>query len=344
MDNKIPVYVLSDDKKDSIKNKIAKWVRANIFIPDAKIGWIPYAVRTGLNIIKQEQINAIFSTSPPHSLQIIAHKLKKITKVNWISDFRDPWSGAFWQQDSPQGKWAAQIEKKIESVVLNNSDHIITASSGIMQKFKSEYKNKYTVITNGFDFKDYNNLKKEKSDKFQISYFGNLSRTQVCENLFNGLSKFNENIEDEFEINFYGNVHPGIRSQIKNNNLEKITNFKPYLSHIEAIQQMINSDILLLTIPNVSDNRGIIPGKIFEYIASGNRILAIGPKDSDVAKILKESGTGSIYNYSESPLQAIFDSYNHWKHHPSNQHKLNLDLRYERKNLTKELTNILDNL
>ena len=271
---KIPTYILSQSNDESIKTRIAKWVRANIFIPDAKIGLIPYATRLGQKIIERENIDVIFSSSPPHSLQSIGYRLKKRTGIKWVADFRDPWSGAFWQEDSPQTRLASKIEKNIEKKILTSADHVVSVSPTIIRKFDQEYKNNYSVIYNGYDARDFDNLKREKSDKFRIRYFGHIGKNQICKNLFSGLAKLCQQEKSKIEINFYGSVHTSVQSEIEGNGLKNYINLKPYLNHDQAVQEMVNSELLLLMIPNVKENAGIVTGKIFEYMATGIFILA----------------------------------------------------------------------
>lgn len=343
INEKIPTYILSQSENESIKNRIAKWVRANVFIPDAKIGWIPYAVKSGKKIIEQENIDVIFSSSPPHSLQNIAYRLKKATGLKWVADFRDPWSGAFWQEDSPQTRLASKIEKYIEKKILTFADHVVSVSPAIIRKFNQEYKNNYSVIYNGYDARDFENLKRKKSDKFRIRYFGHLGKNQICKNLFAGLSKLCQQEKSKIEINFYGSVHTSVQSEIEANGLNKYINLNPYLNHSLVVQEMVNSELLLLMIPNVKDNAGIVTGKIFEYLATGNYILAIGPKDGDAAVILHYTSAGTMFDFQEPIENTLFKVYNNWQNDQLEpQYKTKAILKYDRKNLTKQLANILD--
>ena len=111
--------ILNQSKSDSIKDRFAKWVRLNFFVPDAKIGWIPFAVSDGLKIINDHQIDMIFSSSPPQTINLIAKKLSKKTGIPWVADYRDPWTDAFWQEGgSARNIISQKIDKYFERLCI----------------------------------------------------------------------------------------------------------------------------------------------------------------------------------------------------------------------------------
>ena len=125
---------------------------------------------------------------------------------------------------------------------------------------------------------------------------------------------------------------------------EKIFELKGYVKHHQVLEYLFASDLLLLIIPDVKNNEGIIPGKLFEYLASHKQILCLGPKNGDAAKVIAETESGIICDYSDykSITAAMIKIYNQKK---SNN---NLDeakiLKYSRKNLTSQLITVLKSL
>jgi len=335
---KIPTYVLNSAQKDNFRDRIAKWIRANLFIPDARIGWIPYAVKEGLKIIKNEKVDIIFSSSPPHSVQIIANKLAKKTSLKWITDFRDPWQDAFWQKDIVRKNFAKNKDKKIEGKILKSSNCIIGVSNSIIKLFGNRVKNNYFTIPNGFDETDFVSCKKVKSNKFRITYTGNLGKDQSLHNFFSAISKLDERTIKLIEINFFGNLHQSILDNIKKFQLTDIIKINPYTTHEKSIEVIINSDMLLLCIPNVPNNDGIVTGKLFEYLATNNFILGIGPKTGDASKILEKTNCGKMFDFDENLENIILLQFEKWKN--NKQIKVNESeiLKYTRKKINKKIS------
>lgn len=306
---KIPTFVLNKGENENFTEKVSKWLRANIFVPDAKIGWINGIVRDGLRIVENEKPDLIFSSSPPHSLQIGAMRLAKKTGLKWIADFRDPWSNAFWQKDINRMSIAAKRDLKFEHRVLSAADHITTVSNSVVNLFKGIVNNNYSVLYNGFDESDFIQ-KKQKKDKFVISYTGTLGQSQIIDNFIKAVSELNNEIKQKIEINFYGSFHPSVKFLL---NSVKEINIYPNVPHEKAVEIMLNSDILLLVIPNSSNNKGIVTGKIFEYMATKNFILGIGPIDGDASEILHRTNTGKIFSYKHDLKPIITEQFYRWQ-------------------------------
>ncbi len=134
----IPTHVLSKSENESLIQKFSKWIRANVFIPDARVGWSQSIVKEGEKIFEIEKPDLIFSSSPPHSLQIGAMKLAKKVNSKWITDLRDPWTDGFWQKDLKRTKYALKKDSKFELKVLQNADSVITVSDSIVKLLKEK--------------------------------------------------------------------------------------------------------------------------------------------------------------------------------------------------------------
>lgn len=340
----IPTHVLSRNDNESLIQKLSKWIRANVFIPDARVGWIPSIVKEGKKILEEEKPDLIFSSSPPHSLQIGAMKLAKQTGIKWIADFRDPWTDGFWQKELNRTRYAIKKDITYELSVLKNSKAVITVSESIADLLQKKIINKYFAIPNGYDHSDFEGICKQPKNIFKIVYAGSLRKSQIPYNLFTALSSLKEhNRIKKLEVDFIGTVHPVVINLIKENNLEDIIKLKNYISHSELINEIANADILLLSIPNTQNNEGILTGKLFEYIAAKNFILGFGPKDGDAAKIIKELNCGIMFDFSENPEEVILEKYNDWLGGKKSLIE-NDSEKYTRKNLTKKLSEVFESV
>ena len=342
-DEKIPVAILAEENKNW-KRRIAKWIRLNIFIPDAKIGWIPFAVKRGREIIKKEKPDIIFSSSPPPTVHLIAMKLAKWSGIKWVADFRDPWTDIYHYDESKKTKLTQNIESKLEEKVLNSCNKIITVSEGFKGLFKPKIERSkiIEVITNGFDQDDIQiKINKDYSNKFIISYAGKINHQQNPQNLWKTLSviaRNNDNFKRDLEIRLMGNINERVIQAIKlagmNDNLINMN----YINHNKLFHILSKSSILLLLVPDTKKNQGIIPGKIFEYISLKKYILGIGPPEGDSAKILNYTHSGKMFAFKDTKKlkYEILKLYDDWTKNNFSINPTNIE-QFTRKNITKKI-------
>jgi len=342
----IPVAVLAE-KNLNWKKRFANWTRLNLFIPDAKIGWKPFAVKQGKQIINEYNPDLIFSSSPPPTVHLIAKSLKKYSGLSWVADLRDPWTDIYYYQNLKKSKISTALDKYLEKSVLKNADRLCTVSNDLVKIFQSKKEDlNIKVITNGFDPDDLPDIPAiDNFKKFTIAYAGKLNNQQNPINLWNSLQKLlktNKAFSKDFQMVFMGNFSEEIYNSIKAHRLDKYFIDRGYVSHSTALENLQKSHIKLILIPDTSKNKGIITGKLFENIATGGYVLGIGSKEGDAAKILKETCAGDVYEYSDNLEKIIEDLYDKWK----NGSKFEIDNskieKYTRKNLTESLVSIFE--
>jgi len=287
-----------------LRGRIARFIRGNFFIPDPRKGWNRYAIRKASELIRQEGVKYVVTTSPPHSTQLIGLKLKsRFPWVKWICDLRDPWTDIYYYRKF-YGTWPAKMYDRIlEKKVLKHADKIITVGTSLAELFSlklGHVKKKVSVITNGYDEEDFRTVKiKNDPKKLIITYVGTLSDQYPVEPVINGLSSLkNRNID--FELNLVGQFPDTIKSAIFSKLDHDLVHFIQYLSHDSAIKYMAASSVLLLLIPDHQGNKIIITGKLFEYLRTGIPILLIGPKDGDAARIIKECDAGRVFDKQDT--------------------------------------------
>ncbi len=340
-DEKIPDYIL-DSNKDNLKEVISGWIRLNLFIPDSRIGWIPFAVKAGHTIIKNENIDLIFSSSPPHTVQIIAKRLARKTKIKWIADFRDPWVDILHYEVTKRSALTEFFDSQLEKSALKHADTIICVNQQIIENFKRRVKNKYFTIYNGFDEEDFINIIKKQSDKFRITYAGSLPESSNLSTVLLTLKNIDEDVRKNIELFFYGSVNQTVRNEIEELKLTDMVKLNPYVPHQRLIEYLVNSDILLLVVPETAKNKGIITGKLFEYLATGNFILALGPKAGEAAKILEKTHGGRIYDYHEDLTEIFKQRYVSWLKKDAFTSNIEEINKFSRKNQTRTLVHIFE--
>ncbi|MCK4827329.1 glycosyltransferase [bacterium] len=303
-DENLPVAVLAE-KDVNWKKRWANWIRLNLFIPDAKIGWIPFAVREGKKIIEREKPELIFSSSPPPTVHLIAQKLATWSGVKWVADFRDPWTDIYHYDRAVRSLYSRSRDRRLERGVLNAADVLTTVSRNVSSLLEAKKGSGTTieVIPNGYDEADFRDLDRVKRfNGFTLTYAGKMNNQQNPTRLWevlNNLVRSDQQFAENFQMLFMGNITSEIMDAIEANNLRDNLKIAGYVNHNRMIENLYKSHILLLLIPNTKNNQGIVTGKLFEYLPTENFILGVGPENGDAAKILHETNTGKMFGFEE---------------------------------------------
>ena len=349
-ENEIPYAGFVNQGNPGFLNKIARVIRGNLFIPDARVGWNRFALKKAIEIIQKYEIDTLITTSPPHSTQLIGLKLKNKTGVNWIADLRDPWTDIYYYKQMYHTIWAKKLDEKYEKKVLETADFTIVVSKSIKELFENKFphinKNRIHVIPNGYDEADFNFVIESSKEKFIITHIGTLSNSQDIDSFLSAFKQLSENNPStSFLLRFVGNISNLHQSRIKKLGLTRITKYHSHVSHHESIKFMMGSSILLLSLAKIEGNKGILSGKLFEYLAVQRPILGIGPPDGDASDIIKECNAGKMFDYVDMAgiLNFLNLKLSKWKKDPSQVEKGNANFqKYARKNLTMQLTKILE--
>ncbi len=332
-------------KNQSWKSRLSIWVRGNFFIPDARIFWVKPSVKYLKKYLKENHLDAFVTTGPPHSMHLIGLELKKeFPNLKWVADFRDPWTEISYYKHLKLTKSSDEKHRNLEQKVFQTADITLATSYSDAENFRNKGANAF-CITNGFDGNEHKG--KVKNEKFTLSYIGVLEQLRNPEVLWKVLNELilkNEGFKNDFELQFVGRVDDKILKNLEETNLKSALNNIGYVSHSEANQKMQDSDLLLITNFPDAQSKGIIPGKIFEYLATGNSILSFGPKESDVKKILTQTNSGNHFSYtdSEEVKHYILERYEAWKSGNQSVATTNIQ-QFSRRNLTQQLSDLLEN-
>lgn len=341
--SKIPTAGFANSIDNTFKGKILRFVRGNFFIPDPRKGWNKYAFQKACELIETEGINNIITTSPPHSTQLIGLKIKKnYPKIRWIADLRDPWTDIYYYKQFYPTFISRWIDHKYEKNMLKKTDKIITVGASLKDLFSLKVKgieSKTAVITNGYDESDFKGIKATNPSVFTITYVGTLSDIYPVTGFLNGLHYFKEK-GNEFMLRFIGAVSQGQKDIIQSRTGDSFLEFIPYVGHAAAIEFMFKTSVLLLIIPDHQSNKSIITGKLFEYIASDKPIICLGPPDGDAAEIIRKTGHGNTFTYSDS--EGIYEYLSRLISDRSITEKMSPEI-YSRVELTKKIIPLLSN-
>ncbi|MGH1364267.1 MAG: glycosyltransferase [Calditrichia bacterium] len=299
---KLPTFVLNENKNGGLKNKIATWVRANVFIPDARIGWIPKATHEGKRILKEENIDLIFASSPPHTVQLIAKKLAKHSGVPWVADFRDPWTEAFWSASLKKNRFSSVLDARLEKGVLKSADAVITVSEGVKDMLGKKAENRYEVIQNGFEpLQDIT----ADVDTFSILFIGSLSNYQNPEPLFKSIDSLPSEMQGKVSVSFVGRTYKGF-DELFNSYSHLDIQRLPYMAHSELMQFAKKSALLFRPVAQSAYADKNVGAKTYDYLALRKPILTLGVKPSVSQHMLKETASGELFTYDDIPGIAGF--------------------------------------
>jgi glycosyltransferase involved in cell wall biosynthesis len=339
--SKIPTAGFANNIDNTFKGKLLRFVRGNFFLPDPRRGWNKYAFKKACELIEAEGIRHIITTSPPHSTQLIGLNLKKKYRfIKWTVDLRDPWTDIYYYKQFYPTLISKAVDVRYEIRVLKRADNIITVGESLKTLFSSKVNNiekKIRVITNGYDESDFKEVPKVIPKRFTITYVGTLSDIYPIEGLVPALKTF-QNEGKDFILRFVGTVSEKTKKMLVNEIPDNFLDFLPYVAHSEAVKYMSGSSLLLLIIPLHQSNKIIITGKLFEYMASSNPILCLGPSTGDAASIINSVHAGETFNYFDS--EGIYDFLVQCVNKLP-QSDLNEKLLYSRKELTRKLSEIL---
>ena len=341
---KVPYGSLDMDKNDSFLRKISIWIRLNFIIPDARKIWNKQAFKAASKELLTNKYDVLITTGPPHSTHLIGLKLKRKFKIKWLIDFRDPWTKMGYLKNVKRWKLSTFFDSILERKVINNCDAAIAVSKKIMDDFDNI--NKIHLITNGYDPEDFEQTKIiEKQDFFSMNYFGTIPSESSPVPILKAVNLLSEKSINNIHLNFYGNVSDIVKMELKENDENNLITFHSYLPHNEILNLLVNSSILMLIINKVKNNKGILTGKIFEYIGSGVPVLGIGPEDGEAAQILRETESGKMFYYDqiEEITEFIEEKFNDWKHRKKRIINKKVE-NYSRINLTRKLAEILNEI
>ncbi|HTL80339.1 MAG TPA: glycosyltransferase family 4 protein [Bacteroidia bacterium] len=300
----IPFGGFANEDKEKIKfsQKFTRFVRGNMFLPDARVGWNKYAYRECAKIIEKEKIDAVITTSPPHSTQLVGLKLKKKFGIKWLADLRDPWTDIYYYDKLYLTSWARSRDAEMERKVLETADEVVVVSDEIKrnlaEKVKLKSKDSIHVVPNGFDVNDFKNVKRSHEEKkLIISYTGTLTNDYRIDAFLSAIKRLLV-LHPEFFLHITGSFPESVREAIRSAAGDHVK-FLPHVAHHEAVEQMCAADILLLVIPEAKGNKGILTGKLFEYLASYKPIICIGPVDGDAARIIATCSSGKTFSYED---------------------------------------------
>jgi glycosyltransferase involved in cell wall biosynthesis len=293
---------IQDQKASGWKQKLSVFIRGNFFIPDARMFWINPSVKFLKKWLKDEHIDAIISTGPPHSTHRIALGLKRSTGLPWVADFRDPWTQIDFYDQLHLTKWADSRHKRMEQEVLKEADEVVTVSPSWGKGLESLVHREIKIVNNGYDPEDFDRVPDVYPTLFSICHVGSMNADRNPLALWDAIQqllKEDARFHQFLKIRLIGQVDIAIQKEIDIRELNQYVQKIDFLAHAEIPIQLKNAGILLLPVNKTPNMDGVVPGKLYEYMAAKRPILVIGPPKGDTAQIITDASAGKIFNYDE---------------------------------------------
>ncbi len=317
----------------SFNHRLSIWIRMNLFVPDARVGWYFSAVKTGMNFLTKEKQDAIVTIGPPHSAHLIGKKLSKKFSIPHIPVFIDPWTNIIYYKDFKRSKLTLFIDNYLEKKVLENANEVVFITKTMEEDYIKKYpsvKNKAQVLYWGYNEEKFSDKQKQPGgDVKTILHAGNIFDYQNPKNFW---KQINLEIKKgaKLRLKFIGTVSPKIKQAIHEADLDNYTTYLGFLPYDKMVDELLKASYLLVC---ATEPRHV-PGKLFEYLRTGNPIIAFGDDNKEVKNILIESNAGMIFKYSDDAHEIFLNGNNF-------ETDLNYIKKFNRRNIAKDLSEIL---
>src|SRR3954453_611191 len=265
-----------------------------LLLPDENVTWNATAIPKAISIARSEGIDVVLTTSPPGSVHLVGAAVKRATGAKWVADLRD--SIALHPHRATEGIGARTKQKAragIAHLVARQADAIVTAAEAITEETRGlNPAGPVTTIANGSDFDDFAGLTYTRTDRFRLTHTGSFFGRRDPKPFLRALAA--SGLEDVV-VRFVGDFRPADREFLESLELGDRVELIDYVPRRESLRLQRDSDALLLLIPDAGGRgRGVLSGKVFEYLAAERPILAVVPPDGAAAQLVRDTGAGIV--------------------------------------------------
>ncbi len=344
--NKDEVNPINGGKK-SWKQRLSLFIRGNFFIPDPRILWVNPSVRFLKEYLKAHPVDAIVTTGPPQSMHLIGLKLSRATGLPWLADFRDPWTKMFYFKHLGLTKCSEEKHHVLEKEVLDGATKVIAVSPLVQADFQAMTDTPVELVTNGFDEDDFKQ-EFDLDENFNVTHTGLFASDGNPDVLWKVLAdkcRSDEMFRRSLRIRLAGKTDREITKSIEDAGLGANLVDLGYQRHEVAVREQRNASILILPLRKEPEYNAVLPGKLFEYLASRRPILGIGQTEGAMAAVVRDAGAGVVYDWNdEKRIRQWMDFC--WDEFKNDElHDTTGDIsRYTRRYTTRRLVSLLNEI
>jgi glycosyltransferase involved in cell wall biosynthesis len=332
-------YASGESLKPNLFSKFVRWVRANLFFPDARCLWIGKGSRWIAKFIHTHQPDWLITTGPPHSVHMMGYAYRNHPKTRWMADFRDPWVDFFVNQALPMTPWTGKRHQKWEKKIVQAARVVLTTTPSLKARYQ-KWNPQTEVLFNGFEKLHQGALSKD----FMLCYAGSLKSHQSAEVLWQAMESVAlqmPSFTQHAKVHMFGQTDPHLKNKVPHSVTEMIV-WQGYQAKSVVDKALASARVLLFFGNDHPYSEQVINAKIFEYMAAGRPVLALVHSHGDLSAFIQKHTLGAVFLYSEK------DKITHWLHKqyvafsegkpPENSL---VDFTYSRKNLTSQLEKLL---
>lgn len=323
---------------------VMQYVRANYFIPDARKFWIKPSVKKLTQYLNKNKVDLIISTGPPHSVHLIAKALKDTVQIPWIADFRDPWTDIDYFHQLPLTEASKRRHFQLEKEVVQNANAVLVVGKTMQEAYLKLNPNTH-VIYNGFDTSSEPKKAIILDKEFSLTHIGLMNNDRNHVILWEVIAELcdeNKAFKNNLKLKLIGKVAPEVLRSIQDFGLGDQVEMIDYVPHNQVLEYQQKSQVLLLSVNNVPSAKGILTGKVFEYLNANRPIIALAPTDGDLAAILTQCNAGVSIDFNDkTKLKAtLLNFYKNYKKENLNCTTSNVE-QFHRRSLTKTLSELI---
>jgi glycosyltransferase involved in cell wall biosynthesis len=319
-------------------------------VPDGRVGWIPFAKTAALKRIARGDIDVIVTTGPPHSTHLAGLEVSKKTSVPWLADLRDPWTNIYYNHQLPRTAGTKAKDLAYETSVLQGASAITVVSPGMADEFGNRAK-RTKIIYNGYDTDDIPKKRPQPYPEFTLSHIGNFFPSMESAGLIKALKRLiaeEPTFASHFKLRFTGLLDPQVQLRLEEAGLAPYMEVKKPVPHKEAVLEMMRATMLLFSIPAEGNVRAMVTGKVFEYLATGLPILALGDDRSGAAEVLIMAGQEKMCAHEDGVriFEKLQKRYHIWLSLGGTQeYTISTEIEaFSRRNCTQKLSRLLDTI
>ncbi len=301
------------------QRRLSRWVRATLFVPDGRVGWLPFGIRDGLALVRTHGCERIFSSGPPFTCHLIGRGIARRTSLPWIADYRDPWTQATFYPRRPA--LSKRIDRSLERSCVRRAAYSVTVGNGMATQLRERYPEvdpeRVVVIPNGYDVPEFERVPHRPPRKLVLTHSGSLFYNRIPHAFFEAVEQLlaeDPGAAQTLRLRFAGRIDEAARARLKSPPLAEITELQGHLSHRDNLGLLRESACLLLLIGTDAQAKTMVTCKVYEYLASGVPILAVGPPAGDAAALLSETGSGWVFRHDDpsgikAKLRTLLDEF-----------------------------------
>jgi glycosyltransferase involved in cell wall biosynthesis len=318
-----------------------------LLVPDENVGWALTAIPAAVRLVRREGIDAVLTTSPPGSVHVVGAAVQRFTGARWVADLRDSLlAHPHRRADSTALKAKEGTRRAVARLVARRADAISAASEAIAEETRSLGPRAPVVtIENGCDFDDFAGLEYHASSRFRITHAGSFFGRRDPRPF---LTAFAESGLDAV-ARFVGDFRAADREWAETLDLGDRLELHEFGSRRRALELQRDSEALLLLIPEADGRgKGVLSGKVFEYLAAERPILAAVPPDGAAAALIRETGAGVVASPDDPQAigEALRSLHDRWRAGSLNGTQLVPELRrkLDRRSRVRQLADLLQDL